>query len=120
MWAAIIRFLAGGGISAIGSQIVEWQRVRENAKNDHERIEADKMIATLKASEAVILQAQRDPYERWIRIGLAVPIVIYNGKLFLWDKVLGLGATDPLSSSMIQVQAIVLAGYFIHAVARGR
>lgn len=115
----IIGWLGGGAITAIGGQINEWQRIRAAAQNDHERLEADKMLATLEASKATILQAQRDKYERWVRIGFAAPFVIYNAKLVLWDKVFGLGATDPLSPELANIQMTIIASYFIYATVTG-
>lgn len=116
----LLSWLTGGGISAIGAQINEWQRIKLAAQNDADRLHAEQMIAQLKASEAVILQAQRDPFERWIRILLAAPWVVYNFKLVVWDKVLGLGATDPLSDNLMAVQATVIGGYFLHSIVRGK
>lgn len=120
MWLKILSWLSGGGISAIGEQVNEWKRIKETAKNDHERIEAEKMIAALGASERVILQAQKDPIERLVRIGFALPFVMYNIKLVVWDKMAGLGATDPLSPELASIEMVVLSGYFLHSIVRGK
>ena len=120
MFAALLKWFTGGGITAIGEQINRWQEIKTKAANDHERIEAEKMLASLEASKQVILQAQRDPVERFIRVGFALPFVLYNAKLLIWDKVLGLGATDPLSPELFQVEVAVLGGYFLHSILRGR
>lgn len=120
MFASLLKWFVGGGISSIGEQINRWQAIKAKAANDHERLEADKMLATLEASKQVIMQAQRDPIERFIRIGFALPFVVYNAKLVLWDKVLEMGMTDPLSPALLQVQTVVLGGYFLHSIVRGR
>lgn len=120
MFASLLKWFVGGGISSIGEQINRWQEIKAKAANDHERLEADKMLASLEASKQVILQAQRDPVERWVRIGFALPFVIYNFKLVFIDKVLGLSATDPLSPELFQVEVAVLGGYFLHSIVRGR
>lgn len=120
MIKTILDWFVGGGISAIGEQINEWQKIKLNAQNDSERLKADQMLAQLKAAEAVILQAQRDPVERWVRIGFALPFVVYNAKLVIWDKVLSLGATDPLSDNLVIVQSAVIGGYFLHSIVRGK
>lgn len=120
MVALLLKWFAGGGISSIGEQISRWQEVKAKAANDHERLEADKMLATLEASKQVILQAQRDPIERLIRIGFALPFVFFNFKLVVYDKMLGWGVTDPLSPALLQVQTVVLGGYFLHSIIRGK
>ena len=120
MFASLLKWFVGGGISSIGEQINRWQEIKAKAANDHERLEADKMLASLEASKQVILQAQRDPLERWVRIGFAFPFVAYQFKVVFWDKVLGWGATDPLSTELTAVQATVIGGYFLHSIIRGR
>ena len=67
----------------------------------------------LEARKTSILAAQSDPVERWVRVGLAFPFVVYINKLVLWDKVLELGVTDKLSPELSQIMMIVLAGYFV-------
>jgi hypothetical protein len=42
---------------------------------------------------------------------LAFPIAAYYGKIFLIDKVLGLGVTDPISPELHSV-AIAVIGYY--------
>lgn len=115
MFGAIGRWLLGGGISAIGAQVNEWQRIRAQAQNDQERIEAEKMIATLQARQAVLAQ---DAQGRWVRVGFALPFIIYNGKLVVWDKILGWGVTDPLSDHLVQIEMIVIGFYFLHHTVR--
>lgn len=119
MLGTILGWLGSSGAKAIGGQIVEWQRIRNEAATDERRIEAEKMLAVLEASKATVLQAQRDRYERWVRIGFALPFVIYNAKLVLWDKVLGLGVTDPLSEELAAIQMTVIASYFVYATVTG-
>ena len=48
MFALLLKWFAGGGISSIGEQINRWQEVKAKAANDHERLEADKMISFYK------------------------------------------------------------------------
>ena len=85
---------------------------------------AQKIAADLAAREAAInerrdaLDAQIVTAEqgRWytaiIRPLFASPFLIYNFKIVVWDKVFGWGSTDPLSSELLQVESITLAGYF--------
>lgn len=94
-------------------------RVRLAAEqNTAARIALEGELATLSARREVILAAQADPMERWVRIGFAAPFIIYVWKLLLWDKVLGLGVTDGLSDELSTILYIVLGGYFVDTVVR--
>lgn len=118
MLGGILSWLATGGIAAIGRELNRAYEARLAAQNDSERIAAEVAIKNLEAQRDSILAAQRDRVERWVRIGFALPFVIYNAKLVLWDKVLGWGATDPLSADLVQLQWIVIGGYFFVSTAR--
>jgi hypothetical protein len=118
MIAAILSWFAGGGIAAIGKEIRQAQLDKLNAANNESRIDADIRIKELDAQRAVIIAAQADRYERWVRIGFAFPFVIYLNKLVFWDKVLGLGTTDPLSPMLTEAMWIVLGGFFLLSTAK--
>lgn len=113
MIAAILKWLTGGGISAIGAELRAAYEARLKAQNDHERLEADMAIAQLQARQAVLLAEQGSWATRWIRPAFALPFVIYDAKIIVWDKVLGLGSTDPLTPEFWQLQMIVFGAYFI-------
>lgn len=111
----ILSFLSGP-LRGISSDIKEAYTARLNAENDKEKIAAEERITLLEGREAIILRAMSDRFERWIRIGFALPFVIYIAKVILWDKVLGIGTTDALSSSFLDIMYIVLAGYFLDTI----
>jgi hypothetical protein len=116
--SAILSWLLGGGISAIGKELRLAHEAKLKAANDSERIAAEVRIKELEARQSSILAAQSDRYERWVRIGFALPFVIYIWKLLVWDKVLGMGTTDPLSPMLTEVFWIVLGGYFFFWTAK--
>lgn len=118
MFATVLSWLAGGGIAAIGKELRQAHKDRLDAANDSDRIAADVRIKELEARQSSILAAQADRYERWVRIGFALPFVIYIWKLLVWDKVLGMGATDSLSPMLTEVFWIVLGGYFFFWTAK--
>jgi hypothetical protein len=113
MFAAIARWLLGGGISAIGEQLNRAHEARLNARNDHERVEADMLIATLRAQQAVLVAEQGSWMTRWIRPAFALPFIIYNFKIIVWDKVLGWGITDPLSPHFMYLEIAIFGAYFL-------
>jgi hypothetical protein len=113
----MIRFLAsllGGGIPA---QLRQAYEAKLAAQNDAERIAAEVQIAKLEAR-----QASHTIAGRWItlvQIAWALPFVIYNAKLVLWDKVLGWGVTDPLSPELYSLQSVIVGFFFVTTTIRG-
>lgn len=113
MFAKLLGWLAGGGIAAIGKQVNRAIEIREQAKNDQARIEADKHLAEILAQQRILLAEQGHWLTRWIRPGFVFPFVIYDAKIILWDRVFGWGSTDPLSPELFQLQMIVFGAYFL-------
>lgn len=114
----VILGLLSGPLSQISNDLKEAYQSKLAAKNDAERIQADERISVLEARKSTILAAQSDPIERWVRVGFAFPFVLYINKLIIWDKLLGLGVTDNLSSDLWQILWIVLGGYFVDTIVR--
>ena len=112
MIAAILAFFAKGGLRSITDSLSQAYRDKLSAQTDAAKLEADMRIRDMEARRDIILKAQSDNVERWVRVGFAVPFIIYNAKLVLWDKVLEWGSTDPLSDNLAYVQMTVLGGYF--------
>ena len=111
----LIMGLFSGPLRGISSDIKEAYQSKLNAQNDQERIAADERINLLESRKSIILASQSSPIERWVRFGFAIPFVIYNAKLVLWDKVLSLGVTDSLGPELVNIYMIVLSGFFIDA-----
>ena len=105
-------------LSAIADKIAQAYVQKTNAQTEQERIAADERIKALEAKRDIILKAQSDPFERWVRIGFALPFVLFVWKLVVWDKLLGWGATDDLSADLWNILYIVLGGYFLDTVVR--
>ena len=113
MIAALLSWLTGGGIAAIGKELNRAYQAKLDAQNDQERINAEKQIALLEARQAVLLSEQGSWMTRWIRPAFALPFIVYNFKIVVWDKVLGWGVTDPLSAEFWHLQMIVFGAYFL-------
>lgn len=105
--------LLGGGIP---EQIRGALNDRLQAQNDAERIAADERLAYLQARQASQMMGGR--WITFIQIGFALPFVIYNAKLVIWDKVLEMGATDPLSGELYDLQKVVVGFFFVTTTAR--
>ena len=105
---ALLARLFGAGLP---EQLRLAYQARLNAANNADRTAADITIARLEARSQSIAAGGR-----WItavQIAWALPFVIYNAKLILWDKVLGLGITDPLSPELYALQATIIGFFFI-------
>jgi len=97
MWTAIIGFLGGPVIRGL----LDAYNAKLKAGNVDNKIASDLAASEIVAQTAEI-QAQTQykiaSLGRWYEpdklMGYAV--AIYFGKLLIWDKVLGLGSTDPL------------------------
>lgn len=113
MIKTIFSWLTGGGLKAIGEQLNRAHEARLKAKNNTQRIEAEKQIAQLTARQQILLAEQGNRMTRWIRPAIALPIVIYLWKLIIWDKVFGWGATDDLSPELWKLFWIVIGAYFL-------
>ena len=84
--------------------LIESYKAKLDAANTHDRIAADlaakdieSEIAARQQATAIIIAEQGRWYTAMIRPLLALPIIIYFWKVIVWDKVLGLGVTDPLT-----------------------
>lgn len=106
-----------GGISAITREIAAAYAARQNALTDRERIEADVRIEALEARRDLLVAESRSPWNQFVRTLYALPPGIYLAKLFVFDKVLGLGTTDALSPLLEGVLWTVVGFYFLQDIA---
>lgn len=103
-------------ITKITGQIVEARTAAHNALTEQQRIAADERAKALDARRAVLVAEAGSRLNPAIRAGFALPFVIYNAKLVLWDKVLALGSTDPLSPELFQVELACIGFYFLYDI----
>lgn len=97
----------------VAKDLIAARVLKVNAVTEQQRIEADVAITQLQARQGVLIAEQASRATRWIRPLFALPFVVYNFKVIVWDKVLGLGTTDLLSDQYWQLQMIVFGAYFI-------
>ena len=97
----------------IGSQLARAWEARQRAQTDQEKIAADERIAFLKAKQTVQIAEAGSKVNAFVRLLFAVPPALYLAKLYVWDKFLGLGATDPLSPMLEDVLWVVISFYFL-------
>lgn len=110
MIRVLIKWITGGGLSGIASELRGAYQDKLNATNDADRINAEVKIALAEKRLAAMQSGWIAPY---IRAAWALPFVLYNAKLVIWDKVLGLGVTDSLSPELYYVQMVIIGFYFL-------
>lgn len=108
--------------SLIGGPIIngfiEGYKTKLGAANTNDRIAADLAakdieaeIAVRQQASAIIIAEQGRWYTAIIRPLLTLPIIIYFWKVIVWDKVLGLGVTDPLTGMVSDWAGTIVTAY---------
>ena len=113
MWATIIGFIGGPVIKGL----IDAYNAKLKAGNTSEKIAADLAAGEIAAQTSEI-KAQTEYriaalgywYEPDKIMGYCV--AVYIAKLLIWDKVLGLGSTDPLGGWIETTANLVVASYF--------
>jgi hypothetical protein len=98
---------------------VDAYRAKLSAENTSEKVAADLAARELDVEQRerelatqVVIAEQGRWYTALPRPLFAGAFIIYIWKVVVWDKVLGLGATDPLTGDVSQWAMIVLTAYF--------
>jgi hypothetical protein len=98
---------------------VDAYRARLSAQNTSEKIAADLAARELSVEQRerelasqIVIAEQGRWYTALPRPLFAFAFVLYVWKVVVWDKVLALGSTDPLSGDVAQWALIVLTAYF--------
>ena len=117
MIGLILNFLGGGIVGQIGKELNAAYKNKLAAKNNTERVEADKVISTLQARKDVLVAESRSRWNIAFRAFLALPFGLFVWKAVVWDKLLGLGATDDLSADLWNLMMVVYGFYFVYETA---
>lgn len=104
-----------GFVKPLLDQLATARASRDNAETEQARIAADAEVRRLEARVAAQSVGRGAMF---MRIAFGVPIAIYFGKIFLWDKVLKWGTTDDLTAQQWQVVMVVLGFYFVTELLR--
>lgn len=113
MWMTLMSFIGGPVIKGL----IDAYQAKLKAGNVDNRIAADLAageIASQTAETQAITQYRIAEIGHWYEpdklMGYAV--AVYLAKLLIWDKVLGLGVTDPLLGWSGTVSTTIVAFYF--------
>ncbi|MFG1414075.1 hypothetical protein V5G24_23520 [Xanthobacter sp. VTT E-85241] len=115
LFTTLLSWLGGGVVD----KILDALNKRVDAQTEDQRIRSQVTIEAIK-SEVAAQQAGRDliiaEQGRWYsalpRPLFAGIFILYVGKVVVWDKVLALGTTDPLSPEMTNLMGIIVGAYF--------
>lgn len=119
MFAAVLSWLGNLLGGPFAKAALDAYRARLSAENTGEKIVAD-----LASREMAVEQRERElatelliaEQGRWYtalpRPLFSFAFIIYVWKVVVWDRVLGLGSTAPLSGDVSQWAMIVMTAYF--------
>jgi len=119
MFAAVLSWLGNLLGGPFAKAALDAYRARLSAENTSEKIAAD-----LASREMAVEQRERElatelliaEQGRWYtalpRPLFSFAFIIYVWKVVVWDRVLGLGSTAPLSGDVSQWAMIVMTAYF--------
>jgi hypothetical protein len=115
MWSWLASFLSGPIISAA----IDAYKAKLSADNTTDKLAADLAakeieaeIEARKAAKEIVIAEQGHWWTAMIRPLAALPVVIYIWKVIVWDKVLGLGSTDPLAGDVASWTGVIVTTYF--------
>ena len=113
MWMTIISFLGGPVIKGL----IDAYQAKLKAGNADNKIAADLAATEIAAQSAeanAILQYRTAELGRWYEPDklMGYCVAVYFSKLLIWDKVLGLGSTDPLAGFAAVTANLIVAFYF--------
>lgn len=98
-------------VNGITTAIANEKIAALNAVTDQERIAAQERVSTLQAQrDALIASTNRSSLDIWLRTAFAIGPLCYLSKIFIYDKVLSLGSTDPLDPHLWYVVMSII-GY---------
>jgi hypothetical protein len=113
MWMTILSFLGGPVVKAL----IQAYQAKLKAGNIEGKIAAD-LAATEIAAQTAEMQALTQyriaEIGRWYEPDklMGFCVAIYFAKLLVWDKVLGLGATDALAGFAAVTSNLIVTFYF--------
>lgn len=113
MWSII-----SGIISGVLAPFFTFLNKTEDVKLAEFKVDGQVDMALVTASVAITQANASLLNNRWallLQALFAVPLGIYYGKCILWDKVLGLGTTDPLKGDISTYSLWIVSFLFMHS-----
>src|SRR5258705_5179489 len=115
MWSFLASLLGGPFVN----DLIAAYKAKLDATNTTERLAADLAakeieaeIEVRKQASAIIIAEQGRWWTSIIRPLAALPVVVYIWKVIVIDKVLGWGATDPITGEVATWAGVIVTTYF--------
>jgi hypothetical protein len=113
MWMTILGFLGGPVIKGL---IDAYQAKLATGNTDH-RIAADlaaNEVAAQVSETNAIMEYRKAEIGHWYEPDkiMGYCVAVYFAKLLVWDKVMGLGSTDPLAGFAATTANLIVGFYF--------
>lgn len=119
-WLKIFSWFSGLDIAGLAGKAVEAYSKSKDTTVALDEHDTELVKAHLEASiqeediNASVLKAEQGSFiTRMIRPLGILPFIIYIWKLVVWDKVLGLGVTDPLNAWLYGIAGTMFGSYYI-------
>jgi hypothetical protein len=101
------------------NSIVDAYKAKLAAANTQDKLAVDLAVKEIEAeiaaraqSSAIIVAEQGRWWTSMIRPLAALPVVIYIWKVVVYDKVFGLGTTDPITGDVGTWAGVIITTYF--------
>ncbi len=114
MWSWLASLIGGPIITGL----INAYKAKLDAANSRDRMAADLAakeieaeIEARKQASTIILAEQGRWYTAIIRPLIAFPLIIYLWKVIVWDTVLGLGTTEPLTGMVAEWTGMIVTAY---------
>lgn len=112
---------AFGTIDNITNAIANEKIEQIKATTEQEKTASLERQAALEASRDVLIEdAKHSNLDIYIRSAFAIGPLTYLTKIYIYDKVLDLGSTDPLDPNLWNVVMVTIGFYFLHAIFKGK
>jgi hypothetical protein len=113
MWLSIMSFIGGPVISGLISAYREHLKATTTDKQTASNLAGQEIAAQTSETQAITSLKVAQIGHTWeVEKLFAYVTLFYYAKLLIWDKVLGLGSTDPLTGWVLWAANLVIGFYF--------
>lgn len=113
MWLSIMSFIGGPVISGLISAYREHLKATTTDKQTASTLAGQEIAAQTAETQAITSLKIAQIGHPWeIEKLFAYVTLIYYAKLLIWDKVFGIGTTDPLTGWVLWAANLVIGFYF--------
>lgn len=109
----LLKSLLGWVTGDLTQSLTKAYEMKLKAETEAGKLASEERIKTLQAKQAIIVAEQAHGVTRFVRPAFAFVAWVYFAKIVLWDKVLGMGVTDPLGPITEAAFLAIIGSYFI-------